>query len=69
MQKIKAENKRREELLKEIETSTQSAVLETPLPPIEINYFKYPNTDHNLQPNWNVAIQRDLKFFENNLEN
>jgi hypothetical protein len=69
VQKIKAENKRREELLKEIETSTQSAVLETPLPPIEINYFKYPNTDHNLQPNWNVAIQRDLKFFENNLEN
>ncbi len=28
-----------------------------------ITYFRYPNTDHNLQPNWNIAISRDLSFF------
>ncbi|MEN8253766.1 MAG: hypothetical protein ABFQ62_05340 [Patescibacteria group bacterium] len=33
----------------------------------EVIYYSYPNTDHNLQPAWNTAIQRDLKFFEENL--
>lgn len=30
-----------------------------------IEYFRYRNTDHNLQPqsSWNTAIQRDLQFF------
>ncbi|MDA1079557.1 MAG: prolyl oligopeptidase family serine peptidase [bacterium] len=26
-------------------------------------YFQYPTADHNLQPNWNLAVQRDLEFF------
>ena len=30
---------------------------------IEINYFTYPNTDHNMVPNWNVVIKKDLQFF------
>lgn len=26
-------------------------------------YWEYPAADHNLQPNWNLAVQRDLAFF------
>ena len=29
----------------------------------DIKYFEYPNTDHNLKPNWNLAMSRDLIFF------
>lgn len=29
----------------------------------EIAYFVYPGADHNLQPNWNTAMTRDLEFF------
>lgn len=32
---------------------------------IEVNYFTYPNADHNLQPNWSAAVARDLNFFLN----
>ena len=48
VEKIKLENKQR---------------LETEVEPIEINFFKYVGADHNLQPGWNTAIQRDLVFF------
>ena len=30
----------------------------------EIAYYRYPNADHNLQPDWNTAISRDIAFFE-----
>lgn len=63
VEKIKDENNHRKELLEQIKTSTQSGELETPLPPIKINYFKYPGANHNLQPSWDKAIQRDLVFF------
>lgn len=53
IEKIELENKRRLE-------STDSAKLA----PIEINYFRYPGANHNLQPNWNQAIHRDLVFFK-----
>jgi len=29
----------------------------------DIKYFEYPNTDHNLKPNWNLAVSRGLIFF------
>lgn len=35
--------------------------------PLTIEFHKYPGANHNLQPNWNEAIQRDLSFFERNL--
>ena len=63
VEKIELENEKREKALEEAKTSTQSALLGKVLPPIEINYFKYPGTNHNLQPSWNTAIQRDLVFF------
>lgn len=35
---------------------------------IKINYFSYPGADHNLQPGWNTAIQRDIEFFSRKLK-
>ncbi len=34
---------------------------------VKINYFTYPGADHNLQPGWNTAIQRDSDFFQKKL--
>jgi dipeptidyl aminopeptidase/acylaminoacyl peptidase len=31
---------------------------------IELTYYTYPNTNHNMVPSWNKAIQKDLSFFE-----
>ena len=28
------------------------------------NYFYYPQSDHNLRPDWQTAIDRDLSFFQ-----
>ena len=64
VEKLKLENEERQNKLAEVKTSTQSAQPHPILPPIEINYFKYPGANHNLQPDWNTAIQRDLVFFE-----
>ena len=36
---------------------------------IEVNYFVYPGADHNLRPDWNLVIQRDLDFYEKYLKN
>ncbi len=30
---------------------------------IKFNYYVYPGANHNLQPGWDTAIQRDLEFF------
>jgi hypothetical protein len=38
------------------------------LDPVDLTFFKYPNTDHNLLPNWQTAINRDLEFFSKNLK-
>jgi len=36
---------------------------ETPLPDTNLQYFRYPTTDHNMQPSWNTVVQRDIEFF------
>ncbi|NCN06538.1 MAG: prolyl oligopeptidase family serine peptidase [Candidatus Pacebacteria bacterium] len=36
---------------------------------IKYTYHQYPQADHNLRPNWNLAIQRDLTFFAQTLTN
>ena len=62
--KILVENKTRAALATDsARIATQSVALE----PIEVKYFQYPNADHNLQPDWNTAIQRDLEFFAQQL--
>ena len=34
---------------------------------IEVEYFTYPQADHNLMPDWNTAVERSLTFFNKNL--
>jgi len=33
---------------------------------IDLKYFTYPGADHNMRPNWNTVVARDLEFFTNN---
>lgn len=30
---------------------------------LDLNYFLYPNANHNMVPNWDTAVSRDLEFF------
>ncbi len=30
----------------------------------EINYYTYPKADHNLKPNWDEVVEKDLEFFQ-----
>lgn len=41
-----------------------------PPEPIDYEYFQYPGADHNLRPveNWNVAVNRDIEFFNAELQ-
>ncbi|MCX6725949.1 MAG: prolyl oligopeptidase family serine peptidase [Candidatus Shapirobacteria bacterium] len=32
-----------------------------------VTYYKYPKNDHNFSRDWDTVVQRDLKFFKNNL--
>jgi len=56
IQKLSLENDRRE-------SSTDSAELA----PIKYEYFEYPIADHNMVPDWNTAVTRDLTFFNREL--
>lgn len=31
-----------------------------------VNYFTYPENDHNMRPSWDIIVSRDLDFFKNN---
>ena len=42
--------------------------IETQNEDLPVTYFRYKNTDHNMQPSWNTAINRDLAFFKEFLE-
>jgi dienelactone hydrolase len=69
--KIKTENKLRAQL--EADAATMSAELATELiggnqtKEIQLNYFKYPAADHNMRPDWNTVVARDLEFFAEHL--
>jgi cephalosporin-C deacetylase-like acetyl esterase len=75
---VKNENERRQELTDRLKAAedtnnaTEAAQIRTEiagqnLEPIEFEYFTYPNADHNLVPDWNTAISRDLEFFAEKL--
>ena len=34
---------------------------------IDVEYFTYPQADHNLMPDWNTAVERSLTFYNKNL--
>lgn len=64
--KVDLENKTRESSNSAADSS-QSALIKKS--EIKIDFHKYPGANHNLQPNWNDAIQKDLLFFSKNLLN
>ena len=33
-----------------------------------VEYYKYPGADHNLNPDWNIAVGRSLNFFQEKLK-
>lgn len=63
LQKVDLENERRQAI-----NASQSATNSSQLKPIEIDFYKYPGANHNLQPNWNEVVQKDLNFFAQNLK-
>jgi len=34
----------------------------------EVNYYYYPQADHNLQPDWDTVVSKDLQFFKSFLK-
>lgn len=68
--KVKAENVRRKNIAHQNPQpeATASAKVNVSLDPIELTYFKYPNSNHNMQPDWSTVIQRDLAFFDKELK-
>jgi len=36
---------------------------------LDIDYYKYPSTDHNMNPVWDTVVSRDLEFFNNYFKN
>lgn len=57
--KLELENQRRQEA---------SASASPELPPVIVTYYRYPGADHNLRPDWNTVVARDLQFFLANLK-
>lgn len=35
---------------------------------IKLDYFTYPGTDHNMRPNWDTVVEKDIEFFLNNIK-
>lgn len=71
VQKIEAENERREKLMKTYALSDidaqQTATPASALQPIEVEYQLYQGADHNLRPSWDEAIAKDIEFFRREL--
>lgn len=68
VEKVETENKHRKEIIDQIKASTSSAEVKLPLPQVELTYYKYPGADHNLKPAWNTVVQRDVQFFNQQLD-
>lgn len=34
---------------------------------LSIEYYRYPAADHNLRPDWNMVVSRDLEFFREHM--
>ncbi len=55
-----------DDFVKKIEAENQHR-LQSDQETIEYNYYRYQEADHNLQPNWQTAINRDIAFFRETL--
>lgn len=73
--KVDKENLRRAEALVELKNldevknnATYSGSTDlSSLEKIELEFFEYDNTNHNMIPNWDKAISRDVSFFNKHL--
>jgi fermentation-respiration switch protein FrsA (DUF1100 family) len=82
VQKLKSENVRRAELVKmqEKESRASESATETLAPeqavatpvgalePITYDYFVYQGADHNMRPDWDSVIAKDVEFFTRELQ-
>ncbi len=67
IKKIELENSRRTEILESynsISGATSATESGQNLDKIDITFYKYENTNHNMVPNWNTVINRDVQFFD-----
>ncbi|MFZ5376145.1 MAG: alpha/beta hydrolase family protein [Patescibacteria group bacterium] len=69
--KVDQENERRLSRKKELKSLTATASADVSqleeeelLEPIKVNFYKYPGSNHNLQPGWDVVVERDIAFFK-----
>lgn len=35
---------------------------------VSVNYYKYPNTDHNMKPMWDSVVVKDVEFYNSHTE-
>jgi cephalosporin-C deacetylase-like acetyl esterase len=64
--KLKAENKKRESAMNSA-TPSAEVTASASAQPIEVTFYSYPGTDHNMRPSWDTAIGRDVEFFSKEL--
>ncbi len=79
MDRVEKENDQRAEIITNLaeqeksidstqaETASPSATFTKNLAPIDITYYRYPSTDHNMRPNWDTVVMRDIEFFKSQL--
>lgn len=70
---VNQENERRRDPSPQELSATESEVgvgdVAEPLPPIELTFIPYPSADHNMQPDWQAVVNRDISFFTEQLKN
>jgi dipeptidyl aminopeptidase/acylaminoacyl peptidase len=54
----------------QVATSSGRTAEQTTLPAgIDVEYYRYPGSDHNLRPAWQTEVERDVAFFRQHLLN
>jgi len=52
----------------DVNGNNNSTIPNLSLDPIDVTYFRYPGTDHNMKPSWETVVNRDVEFFRNHLQ-
>lgn len=68
VERIEEENDRRESAAESSEVNSGNTAEAVTAAPIEYAYFQYPQADHNLRPDWNTVVARDIAFFDEYLK-
>jgi len=51
-----------------VDSNSNSSIPNLSLDPIDVTYFRYPGTDHNMRPSWETVVNRDMEFFRKYLK-